>query len=147
MRALAAQILRYFLGACMGLGTDWLAWVIAWRILGLPPLAAQCIGKAVGGVVAFHLYRTRVFTNESAIEDSSVGSIDSKDKSKDEGRLQLWRFLVALAGGWCIGVGLFAAFSLVLHPLLAKVATDGITFVLNWFVMRGWVFKPSPKIT
>lgn len=129
------RFLWYFAGAMAGLIADWLTWLIL-VTGGMPPVGAQAAGKAVGALAAFVLH----------------GRITFRDSPPSRGRAL--RFVLAVLFGWACGVAVFAALlSLVptgtdglsqgIGAILAKVASDGITFFLGWFVMRRFVFPPA----
>lgn len=132
MRALLAEGVRYFLGACVGLSVDWGVWSLA-VLAGGPPVMAQCLGKAAGAGVAFHAYRKHVFTPSSG----------ARTGVSDDARGQARRFVLAAAAGWLVSIAVFSIGSMMLPPIAAKVCSDGITFTLNWAVMRYWVFRPG----
>lgn len=145
MRALLAEGIRYFLGACVGLSVDWGVWSIA-VLAGGPPVMAQCLGKAAGAGVAFHAYRRHVFTSSpSASPEISSGASEGMPE-ENNARGQAQRFVLAAAAGWLVSITVFSIGSMMLPPIAAKVCSDGITFTLNWAVMRYWVFRPGDEL-
>lgn len=114
--------LKYFLGACTGLGADWLTWFIIIKTTSNPYLS-QGIGRAVGACVAFYLFKHHVF------------------QDADTDRKQSIKFATVAGISWLISLGLTTLGLMFLVPIMAKIASDGITFLMNWFIMRFWVFK------
>lgn len=131
MRETAVQVMGYFGGAVAGLALDWCAWSAVLLLTG-QPLLSQGIGKGAGAVLAFFLYR-RVFKGDKVRQQILP------KPSHGQAR----RFFQAVLAGWCVSMCLFSIciyLSGQQYPVMCKVVTDGMTFVLNWFVMKSYVF-------
>jgi len=118
--------IRYFLVALTGVAIDWVlfAMLIA---AGLPPAMAQGISRGIAAVYAFWGMRRSVFGLENA------GTAELKQ--------QMLRFALAVAVMWMVSLGLVWVLSQILPIWLSKIGTDGVTFLLNWFVMKIYVFR------
>lgn len=142
--------LRYFTSAAMGLCVDWAVFWIAFGVLrylgasegALLTAAAQGLARTTGAVMSYQMMRRIAFRDATG-----------------EARDMVPRFVVAAAASWTLSIslvtGLTALLPLlaaltftpasawpILHAVLvAKVLSDGCTFVVNWFVMRFWVFR------
>lgn len=120
------SFLLYFVGALGGLSVDWAVWaIIFWAFEA--PVIGQAAGKGAGAIFAFLAYRNGAFK-------------DSKSDSRLE---QAQRFVLTALFGWTVGIVLIYGLLLFLPPIAAKFTSDGITFFMNWFILRTWVFKKA----
>jgi putative flippase GtrA len=120
---IAAEAVRYFLGACIGLGADWATWLAVHAATG-SVVGAQLVSRPTGAVVSYLVMRH--FTFRAASGDA---------------REQGVRFAIAALASMALSVALVSSLATFLPPILAKVASDGITFAVNYGVMRFWVFR------
>ena len=123
--ALAAEGLRYFLGALAGLAADWGAWTVLFLWTGMP-VASQAAARAGGAAVAYAAFRRYAFAGSGA-------------------RGAPVRFCAAAAASWALSVGLVHVLSGHLPAGAAKAGSDGITFCVNYFAMKLWVFPRGGK--
>ncbi len=122
----AAEGLRYFVGACAGLGADWAAWLAVHAATG-GVVGAQAVSRPTGAFVSYLAMRHFAF----------------RAAGGDAGR-QRARFAAAAAASLALSVALVSALATLLPPMLAKIASDGVTFAINYVVMRFWVFRKVP---
>lgn len=120
--SLAAEAARFFAAACGGLAVDWAAWFLLWRA-GLAPMPAQAASRAIGAIFVYFVLDRLVYGG-----GDNVGG-------------RRGRFVAAAAGSWCLSVAAVGALSIVLPGPLAKGVSDGISFAVNFVVMRLWVFR------
>ena len=124
---LLCEAVRYLGSAVAGLGVDWSVWTVLAYGAGMDATLAQAISRSAGGVVSFAAFRRFVFTHPGAAR----GGLAS-------------RYWVAFAATWCLSVLLVSQLSDWLPRPLAKICTDGTTFVVNYAVMKLWVFGRTP---
>ena len=126
---LARDFLAYNLVAVGSAAVDW-ATFVGLRFLGVGHLPCQAAARIAGGAFSFSL-------NKRALEDG-------------QGRtaVQARRFLLLYAFSMALSMTLLYVQVDVLHlPLVAaKVLADGTCFVLNFAVMRGYVFRATDGI-
>lgn len=97
---------------------------------GVPPALAQAVARGVGGVVSFALNRVWSF------EQRSLSGVPT----------QAVRFGVLYVGSYALALGGVAGLVAVgVAPGWAKLAADSACFVLNYVVMRVWVFAPGAR--
>lgn len=113
--------LRYFMGACAGLAADWLVWTAVFLCTG-SAVGSQVVSRTAGAVVAYRMFSSFAFKAEGS-------------------RNAALRFIAAAAASWGLSVGLVALGSLYLPAAAAKFGADGVTFLVNYVVMKWWVFK------
>ena len=121
-KELAIQFLRYFASAGSALTAEWLTWSVLWLLTGMA-IPAQAAAKLVGAVVGFWLYRRYVFPG-----------------SGSAARGQAVRFCIALAVSGILSVCIVALAGFYVPALVAKVIADGVTFSINYVVMKRYVF-------
>lgn len=123
-----AQAPRYLTTAVASAGADWLVFkLLGW--LGVGPLGAQAVSRIVGGVTSFGLNKT--WTYGSAATGRT--------------RLEVVRFGVLYAFSYVLSLGTLhvavAVLGLPVDP--SKLFADGLCFVVNFVVMRAWVFASA----
>jgi putative flippase GtrA len=121
------EALRYFGTAVAGLCIDWAAWTAMALGMGLDPVLAQGLSRCLGGVVALVAFKHFVFVHPGAERTGVVR-----------------RYWTAWAASWCLSVSLVYALTSLLPGPVAKIATDGVTFLVNYAVMKAWVFGRTP---
>ena len=119
---------RYFGIALAGVLLDWTVFALIIHLTDLA-IAAQATSRAAGAVLAFWGFRRHVFLVSH--QQAWAGEVK--------------RFCIALFVAYLASMGLLWGFSLGLPLWAAKLATDGTTFVANWFVMRHYVFRDGAK--
>ena len=114
---------RYLAGAAGGLCADWATWTVLVALFGHPVLA-QAFGKLAGGVFGFFAYRRFVFRVHAAPPHG-----------------QAVRFVCAATFSGILSVNVVAILIPFMAGPLAKISADGITFAVNYAVMRTLVFR------
>lgn len=119
--------------AALSAASDWLTFTVLVSALGVDHLASLMAARLVGGLVSFAVNRQWTF---------SGGARHSLSRS---GR----RFLLLYAASYGLSAGLFSLLSAVrLPPYPAKLITDLTCFLVNFAVMKTYVFAdPSDRRT
>ncbi len=128
----ASQFAKYGLVAAMSALSDWAAFTLLFMIFGLP-VTAQCVARIVGGVVSFAANRNWSFRR------------DKKQLLAVEAR----RFLLLYAFSYMISISIFYTLVDVMgnDPYLGKLVADSACFVINFIVMKLYVFKDRKGFT
>lgn len=128
---LARDFVLYNLVALGSAGADWLVF-LSLHALGAGHLAGQIGARGAGGVFSFLLNRRSMATG-------------SDGRTLVQGR----RFLLLYA--FSMGLSVFLLYVQVdlLHRSLygAKIVADGSCFIVNFVVMRGYVFRATRGLT
>ena len=120
------EFFKYFGGALSGLIVDWFITLFTFWISG-SPILAQSSGKALGGVFAFFIYKHKVFKKDYFCSNSYRQSL---------------KFIISVIFGFIVSVIAFKILISFSVPwVISKIISDGITFILNYFVVKHWVFK------
>lgn len=127
------SVLAYIAVATLAAGSDWLVFTaISWLRPGWDVLAAQAPARLTGGLVAFLMHRTWSFRNQ-------------------QGRgltTEARRFLSLYVFSFC--VSLITVFLMVdvlaLNRYWSKLAADLLCFVVNYIVMKLYVFSSAAGI-
>lgn len=114
---------RYASVAVQSAASDWLVFT-ALVTLGADDLLAQGVGRGVGGVVSFVANKLWAFRSPGGHGLAR----------------EVTRFLTLYAFSYALSLGLFALGSELLGPWLAKAVADTTCFLVNFVVMRAWVF-------
>ena len=120
----AFQGTRYLTGAAGGFALDWATWTLLVTLFGCPAVLAQSFGKLAGATFGFFTYRRFVFRAHAAPP-----------------RGQATRFLCAAAASGALSVLIVAILIHWLPGPVAKICADGVTFAVNYEVMRTLVFR------
>lgn len=128
----AGQFAKYGLVAAMSALSDWAIFTLLFRIFGLP-VTAQCVARIVGGVVSFATNRNWSFRR------------DKKQLLVVEAR----RFLLLYAFSYMISISIFYTLvdAMGCDPYLGKLVADSACFVINFIVMKLYVFKERKGFT
>ncbi len=121
---LARQFVAYFGVMLIALVADYGSYIALVKAGGIDPVPASLVGAVAGGIVAYLVNRAHVFASERSHAEAG------------------WRFaIVAL-----IGLGLTGFFMnifinhLMLHYLVARIITSGITVIWSFFAHKFWSF-------
>ena len=135
------EIIRYFLSALMGVSVDWIAFFSVLSLLRYlfhmtefdSVLIAQIIARTLGAIMAFYMFKNYAFRHQ-------VNDIPRHMK----------KFIVIAILSWLISVALVNGLNYILmtifhseNPIItaiAKISSDGISFVMNYFFMKFYVF-------
>ena len=125
------QVPRYSATALASTVCDWLVFV-GLVFFGFKFVFAQMISRIFGGVVAFLLHRSWSFQNTDGHRISTQGR----------------RFLLLYAFSYCFSISLLYMFTEWLHMegYLSKIIADTLCFVVNFLLMRFYVFTSSEGI-
>jgi len=128
---LARDFALYNLVAAGSAAADW-TFFLALQAMGAGHLASQVGARVAGGVFSFVL-------NKRSLETGPKGRV----------LVQSRRFLLLYAFSLGLSVGLlFVQVDLLGRSLYgAKVVADGTCFLVNFVVMRGYVFRATAGIT
>jgi putative flippase GtrA len=117
-----AEAARYFATVVAGLVVDWSLWLIldAWTD---SSFGSQAVSRVAGGAVVYAICKNYTFKNS--------------DQSNHVRR----NYMIAWIGSWAMSIVLIGTLSCFFRPKTAKIISDGITFTVNYLVMKLWVFK------
>ena len=128
----AGQFAKYGLVAAMSALSDWAVFTLLFMVFG-HPISAQCVARIMGGVVSFAANRNWSFRR------------DKKQLLVVEAR----RFLLLYAFSYIISISIFYALVNLMgsDPFLGKLVADTACFVINFIVMKLYVFKDRKGFT
>ncbi|MBN2562810.1 MAG: GtrA family protein [Phycisphaerae bacterium] len=129
-RTLAGAFLRFVATGAGAATVDLGLYTLLIRVAGLHPLVANLISRPAGGLFSFTVNKLWTFADH----DRSRWHIQFAQY------VMLWLTWYALSEGL---LGLFHSL-LGLHALLAKPLAEGIVALLNFVMLRHWVFRERP---
>lgn len=124
------QVPRYIGVAGLSAASDWVVFLgLTWA--GVGPLPAQSVSRVLGGLVSF--VANKVWTYDAG------GTRQTHREAVRFGVLYAFSFALSLGilAGWMAWIGRLVP--------LGKGVADGVCFVVNFVVMRRWVFADPPR--
>lgn len=124
------HFIHYFLAALSGVILDWIVWSVMMLILhhlnsDVAATVSEGISRSASACLGFYLSRNIVFSHI------------------EKHRSQAGRYVIAVIGAWILSVIVVMLLSKIMHPWCAKFISDGTTFILNYAVMKYYVFKKT----
>lgn len=125
------QVSKYVSVALFSAGSDWVVFTVLISVFNVQHLAALIVARIVGGVVSFLSNRYWTWGRNHQIALTRQG----------------FRFLVLYAVSYAISISEFYLLNSVfgLSAYTAKLVTDCTCFVVNYLVMKGYVFRARPR--
>lgn len=115
------HFLSYFLCAGAGVILDWCVWSILFKLTGNVALS-QSVSRCASAFLGFYLSRNVVF------------------KHVDKHHSQIIKYFLAVIFAWCLSLTVVTTLSHCMSPWFAKIISDGTTFVVNYWIMKYYVF-------
>lgn len=117
---------KYVSVALLAAGSDWLLFSLMVSLLHAPDLVSLMSARVLGGLVSFLSNRHWTWEGNRHVALNQQGR----------------RFMILYVFSYAVSVGCFSGLTglLAVPAYPAKLATDGICFLLNFMVMQAYVF-------
>jgi putative flippase GtrA len=124
---ITAQFAKYVTVAMLSAASDWVIFATLFAAFGWA-IMAQAMSRIVGGLVSFGVnkyWSFQSYEHKRALHEA-------------------WRFLVLFIASYGLSLSLFAALTFFeVGPYWTKLITDSSCFLLNFVLMRFWVYRPQ----
>jgi putative flippase GtrA len=133
-KRVAREAVAYISVAGAAAVSDWIIFaLISWLSPARDVVFAQAVARLTGGLVAFALHRTWSFREQQGLGLTTEAG----------------RFLALYVFSFCVSLGTVYVLvdMLDFNRYLSKAFADTLCFIVNFIVMKLWVFNASPTLT